>query len=409
MLNAVRRTAPFCLLVAVTLLSAFGIAMLYSTTADTYGERILTRQVVWMVTGAGLALAVNVVGYRRLGRWSVWILLAVALPLLYLVLGHVLDRLGVPDSILGRMPFTEGAINGSWRWLKIGPFSVQPSEFAKVAIILYLTHYYSSNPRYLDDFRKGLCLPLGIVGGVIVLVLLGGSLSITAITGMVVMGLLMVVGIRLRYFLIFVSIGMMLLMGVIMTSPERLERLTTFRQPELHRQDEGYQLFHSQLALGAGGWRGVGFNRSHMKELYLPEAHTDFIMAIVGEELGYAGILGVILLYLLLLVSAFAISVSAADREGTLLAFGIGLSLGLHAFANLGVVSGFLPTTGVTAPLISYGGSSMVSTWIGLGLLVNVAREALYADEWQDEPQVVERNPPPLVRYRKPGTESGTS
>jgi len=135
-----------------------------------------------------------------------------------------------------------------------------------------------------------------------------------------------------------------------------------------------------------------------MKESYLPEAHTDFILAVAGEELGYLGLLGVVALYLLLMGSALAIAITAADREGVLIGFGLGLSLGLHAFANLGVVSGFLPTTGVTAPLISYGGSSMLSTWLGLGLLVAIARTAHLEEHFEDELPETARPEPVLVR-----------
>ena len=146
-----------------------------------------------------------------------------------------------------------------------------------------------------------------------------------------------------------------------------MKRLTgSWLNPEKHRKTSGYQLYHSHLALGSGGLDGVGFNRSRMKQAYLPEAHTDFIMSIVGEELGFLGLLAVMLIYLLLM--------GAADRQGMLLGFGIGVSVGIHAFINLSVVSGLLPTTGVTAPLVSYGGSSMLITWVGIGILGNVAR-----------------------------------
>ncbi len=410
LMNALRRIAPYGLMMTVALLTAFGIAMLYSTTAHMAAERLLTRQFIWIVGGVCGACAINLVGYRRLGRWSLWLLLAVAVPLCLLALGHaleiVLKKAGISSAWLGSIPIIgSGARGGAWRWLDFGPFTVQPSEFAKILLILFLAHYYSANPRYVDDWRRGLLRPLALVGGVLVVVLLGGSLSITAITGSVVLAMLFVAGIRLRYFLIFVVAGLALLLAVTYVSKERLGRLTTYRNPELYAKKGGYQLYHSQLALGSGSWRGVGFNRSTMKEYYLPEAHTDFILAIVGEELGYFGLLTVIVLYLLLMGFAFAIGITAADREGMLLGFGVGFSLGMHGFANLGVVSGLLPTTGVTAPLISYGGSSMLATWLGIGLLIGVARVASQPGEIQEVTIEPIHRDPVLVTYARPGSE----
>ena len=148
MLSLFRRSAPYVLLVSVALLSAFGIAMLYSTTAFRHGEFYLTRQFIWIVAGGAAAIAVNLVGYRRLGRWSPWLVLGAALPLMYLAGAHALDIAGVPNSILGKLPLVgQGATKGAWRWLRAGPISVQPSEFAKIAIILFLARYYSANPR----------------------------------------------------------------------------------------------------------------------------------------------------------------------------------------------------------------------------------------------------------------------
>lgn len=371
------RLPTFVLFVSVSLLSVFGLVMLYSTTAATFGEGYLKLQVMWISVGLVAAAALALSDYRTLTVRSRWILLVVAIPLLYLAGVHFLHIAHVPDSILGRLPFIEGgATKGAYRWLNFGGRKFQPSEFAKLALILFVAWYYGRHPRYVESFWLGLVRPLAAAGAVTLAILLGGSLSVTLITSLVILAMLFVSGIRLRWFLLFGLTGVLLITTVLIVSPTRMARVTQYLHPEDNKEGGGYQLWAGMLALGSGNWHGVGFNRSHMKEKYLPEAHTDFIMAIVGEELGLVTVLGVIVMYLVLIGAAFAISMLAGDREGMLLAFGIGVAMGTQAFVNLAVVSGFLPTTGITAPLISYGGSSMVATWAGIGLLASIARHA---------------------------------
>ncbi len=367
--------AMIFLLVTVMSLSIFGLVMLYSTTAYMYGEQKLKQQTLWILLGMVAAILVHRVDYRKIGSYSHIILIGISIPLFYLGTIHILSKFGIPNSTLANLPFIgKGAIKGAYRWLSIGNRTIQPSEFAKLAIIIYLAKYFGSNPRYVESFKYGLLKPICIVGTVIVGILIGGSLSITVITCAVVMGMFFVAGIRLRYFVILIIFLVMAFIGIVMNSPVRASRITSFLNPEKYKRTTGYQLYSSQLALGSGQWYGLGFNKSRMKEYYLPEAHTDFIMAIVGEELGFAAMMSVILLYLAFIASAFMIGANAVDKEGMLLGFGIGCSIGFHALINIGVVSGFFPTTGVTAPLISYGGSSMLMTWISIGVLWNIAR-----------------------------------
>lgn len=368
------RVPALLLFISVTALTVFGVVMLYSVTADSHGERYLMLQAKWIATGIVGGLVLFALDYRRLTEKSRWALLLVGLPLLYLATLHLLSRLGVPDDALGRLPFATGAINGAFRWLKVGPYSVQPSEFAKIAIILYLAHYYGERPRAVDSLWRGLFLPMLLVGPLLNLVLLGGSLSVSFITGSVVFGMLFVAGVRLRYLTLPILAGLVLLMVALHLSPARRDRLIAFREPEKYADTIGYQLWQSQKALGSGGWLGVGPNQSRMKQFYLPEAHTDFILSIAGEELGFVTLTCVVLTYLMLLAGCFLAALGAADRVGMFVALGVGLSLGINAFVNLGVVTGFLPTTGVTAPLVSYGGSSMVVTWLGLGLVMSVLK-----------------------------------
>ena len=277
-------------------------------------------------------------------------------------------------GIAGHLPFISGPTKGSFRWLRLGPISLQPSEFAKPILILFLADHFARSARYIQEFKRGFLIPMGIAGGVIALILLGKNLSISVITSVVVAGLAFVAGVRMRYLAALAALGVVAVIALVKIDPERMSRLTVFRNPEAHQQGEGYQLWTSQLAMGSGGLRGMGFTNSRMKQFYLPEAHTDFIVAIVGEELGFLAVSVLILAYGLLMAAAFWIAALASDRQGILLSVGIGLSLGLHAFVNIGVVSGFGPTTGVTAPFLSYGGSSMLNSLLCVGLLLSVSR-----------------------------------
>ncbi len=370
------RIAAVLLIISVLALSIFGIVMLYSTSVAVYGEKLLIKQAKWICLGIFGAAVCCFMDYRVLCRHRRKILLLAALPLAYLALIHILALTGLSAQSLNRFPLVHG-VNGAYRWLFIGSYSIQPSEFAKLAIIVFMAGYYGLNPRWAPLFGRGLLRPLSVIGAVLLLILLGGSLSLTVISAAVVLVLLFVAGVRQRYFIILAAALGLMIWGVLALSPGRLRRVTeSWLHPENYRQTTGYQLHHSQVALGSASWAGVGFNRSRMKEHYLPEAHTDFIMAIVGEELGYLGLLLVTLMYLLLVGSAFLLGMLAVDRQGMLLGIGIGFSVGIHALANLAVVSGALPTTGVTAPLVSYGGSSMVVTWLGIGLLGSIARVA---------------------------------
>ena len=271
---------------------------------------------------------------------------------------------------------------------------MQPSEFATLGIILFLGRYFGYHSRHFHTFYRGFGKPMLAVGGVVVLILLGGDLSTTAITGAMIFCLSFVAGVRLRFLVLAGVLGVALAVAAMHASPTRMARFLYYRYPEQYQDNETYQLWASQLAIGSGGWRGLGFTESRMKRRYLPEAHTDFIVAIAGEELGFAGIALLLLLYATMIFSILWIGAMAADREGVLICSGVALALGLRAFVNIGVVGGFLPTTGVTAPLISYGGSSAVASLLGVGLVLNVGKVAhrIAMETALDRPQPA---PPP--------------
>jgi cell division protein FtsW len=223
--DRVRRTAMVVLILSVLALSVFGIVMLYSTSAAIYGEKLLIKQAQWIGVGILAATFVYFVDYRWLARYRVPLLILTALPLAYLAGVHVLSTQGVSPAILNRFPLVRN-VNGAYRWLFIGSISVQPGELAKLAIVLFLATYYGANPRWATQFKRGLFRPLMAVGPVVGLILLGGSLSITVITGAVVLILLFVAGVRLRYFLILGLSAALLVLLVLIMSTSRLKRVT---------------------------------------------------------------------------------------------------------------------------------------------------------------------------------------
>ncbi len=369
-------TVKAVLLLLVSFLVVFGLAILYSTTYAQFGEEKLVKQAVWIVVGALGACLIYRWDYHVFTRHSGPLLIAIGLPLAYLAAAAVLY--GPPFRLHGvvkHFPFVRGAVNGAFRWLRFGGHSIQPSEFAKVALILYLADYYHRHARHVELFMPGFLAPMFRAGLIIGLILLGRNLSVTVITGAVAMTLAFVAGVRVRFLTVGVLAGAALVCTTLWLSPNRSGRLDTFRNPEKYARDKGYQLWHSQLALGSGGFAGRGFTSSRMKQYFLPEAHTDFIMAIVGEELGFLMVAIILTAYLALAGTGFWLAAHAPDRAGMLVCTGVSTSLAVHAFVNLSVVSGFCPTTGVTAPFISYGGSSILASFLGVGLLFSVSRQ----------------------------------
>lgn len=361
-----------CLIICITLLLAFGLAMMYSTTAPVHGHAMLIKQSVFIVAGLFVAFMASRLDYRFLCKKANLVLIAAGALILPLTITFILDRFFIKD-IHKSIPIAHMA-KGAARWYKLGPISLQPAEFVKLAIIIFLGAYFQRNQNRMGHWKYELWKPSWRVGVVLGLVLLTGSLSFTSITIALVAVIYFVAGVRLRW---FAPLAMVFILGfglILLGDENRMNRWKYMSNPEEFQMNQGYQLWNSWLALGSGGLTGKGFTESRMKNKYLPEAHTDCILSIAGEELGFMGILFVVGLYVGLLLIAIAIARQACDVSGMLIASGIGVALSSHAFINIGVISGFLPTTGITAPFISYGGSSMVSGLLAVGLLFSINR-----------------------------------
>ncbi len=377
-LNAVRpgrTTLPSVdvgLIVAVSALVLFGLLMVYSASIalsdgpryESYGRfYFVGRHAVFILVGVLAALFTASVPLRV---WQKLALPLFALTLLMLVL--VL----VPG--IGR------EVNGARRWLPLGPVNFQPSELMKVAVLLYAADYVMRKQAHLQGFLRGfvpMALTLAVVG---LLLLMEPDLGAFIVIGAIAVGILFIGGINLKLFATLISLLMSGFLLLIWVSPWRRERIFVYLDPwnPDNAYGSAYQLSHSLIALGRGEWFGVGLGASVEKLHYLPEAHTDFIVAVIGEELGFVGILCLIGVFAYIVLRGFDIARQAMVLERVfdgLVAQGVALWLSVQAFINVGVCLGLLPTKGLTLPLVSYGGSGIVLNLVAVALLLRVDHE----------------------------------
>ena len=349
---------------AVVLLSA-GVVMVYSASAIVAADRFhdpyffLKKQLFWAVLGAGALWVALRVDYRLLEK-AVLPLLIVAGVLLVLVL--------VP-------PFGQ-AINGTRRWIRFGPVSFQPAELAKLALVLYLAAFLAKRRGDLTEFRTGAAPALAVAGLLAGLVLVQPDLGNCMTLIVVTFGLLYLAGSPARHLAWVAAPALPLIALAIWMAPYRLRRITAFVDPWSDPRGSGFQIIQSWLALGNGGLVGQGIGGSRQKLFYLPESHTDFIFAIVGEELGFVGAVAMVSLFAVLIWRGLRIGLRAADPFGAYLALGITVLLATQTLVNLGVVTGLLPTKGLPLPFISFGGSALLMTMVATGVLLNISQHA---------------------------------
>jgi len=374
-----RTMAPYDASLAWTalLLLAIGLVMVYSSSIAMAEASAHTGHRTWyflarhaMFVAAGLAAAAFAfqVPMRAWQKLAPWLFIAGAV-LLVLVL--------VPG--IGR------SVNGSRRWLSLAVINVQPSEFMKLAVVLYAASYAVRRAAFLhaeQPLRQ--TLVRGFLPLFAVMVVTGGLLLLEPDFGAFVVivaiafGILFLGGLDWRLFLGLAVLLPVALAGILVAAPYRLQRLTAFLDPWSDPLGKGYQLSHSLIAFGRGEWLGVGLGASVEKLLFLPEAHTDFLLAVIAEELGFAGVLVVIVLFTWLLFRAYAIGRQAARLErpfAALVAQGIGVWIGVQSFINIGVNMGVLPTKGLTLPLLSFGGSGIVANCVALAILLRIDYE----------------------------------
>ncbi|CAB4337387.1 unannotated protein [freshwater metagenome] len=351
------------LLTAVFCLVAFGAVMVYSASSaisvvagNGDGSGLLIRYLIFAALGfIGLTLAT---------RFPLKKLMALTGPLLAIALILL---------VAVKLPGIGVSVNGAQRWIGFGAFQFQPSELAKLALVLYTARFLADRPRGFK--RSGELLPLALViGAAIVLVATQPDLGTALVVAFTCAAMLVAAGIRLRWLAGYAGVGAVLVLLYSLSAPYRRARLTSFLNPWDHASDIGFQAVQGQIAIGSGGIFGRGLGQSVQKIFYLPEAHTDFILAIIGEELGILGLCGLLLLYVLVAWAGLRIAKAASGRYAKLLAAGLTSMIICQALLNLFAVLGIAPLTGVPLPFLSYGSTSLVTLLIAVGLLLNIAR-----------------------------------
>ena len=355
------------LIIAVLALMGIGLVMVASSSISiatrALGDPLyyFWRQSVYVALGLLMMLAATRIPLQ-VWRKSGPVLLAVGALMLMLVF--------VPG--LGR------EVNGSMRWLSLGPINLQPSEPMKLFMVLYLAGYLVRRGELVRNTVGGFIRPMSILAVIGVMLLFEPDYGATVVLFTTALGMLFLGGVPFWSFVGWASFVVVSMGVVVMAAPYRVDRMLTFMNPWAEPLGSGYQLTQALIAIGSGEWFGVGLGSSVQKLFYLPEAHTDFLFAVLAEELGMVGVLVVILLFTFVVWRAIAIGTRAemaGHAYGAYLAYGVGLLIGLQAFVNIGVNMGVLPTKGLTLPLMSYGGSSLLVNSFAVGLVMRVDHE----------------------------------
>lgn len=361
------RSIRLSLFTVTVILICVGVVMIYSASSIYAWEKyqdgffFLKRHLSFLVIGLVLTLFIMSIDYRKLRRFSKPLLI-IAFLLLVLVL----------------IPGVGREVSGARRWFRFKFLSFQPSEFANMAIIIYIADFICRKGNNIKTLVRGFLPPIFILGASVLLILLQPDLGTAIALVVVVFSMLFIAGVRLSYLGSLILAGLPVLYFLIFSVPYRRMRIMAFLNPWLDPRGSGFQIIQSQLALGSGGIFGVGLGQSRQKLFYLPAAHTDFIFSIIGEELGLIGTIGIIILFMIFIHQGFKILKNSADKFGYFLGLGLILIISFKAVVNIGVSCGVLPTKGLPLPFISYGGSSFVFDMISVGILLNIARTGEY-------------------------------
>lgn len=349
------------------LLIGLGLVMVYSASiAIAEGSRATGYQPTYFLMRHGLFVVVGVLVA----------VIAFQIPLrLWQQAAPYLFLLGAGLLVLVLVPGVGREVNGSQRWISLNFVTLQPSEFMKLFAVLYAADYAARKAAHMASFRKGFLPMFMVMMGVGWLLLREPDFGAFVVITVIAMGILFLGGMNWKLFAGLLALLLAGFIVLILTSPYRLQRVVGFMDPWADPYGKGYQLSHALIAFGRGEWLGVGLGASVEKLFYLPEAHTDFLLAVIAEELGFVGVIAIILAFGWIVVRAFMIGRRAAALErnfSALAAQGIGLWIGMQAIINIGVNTGMLPTKGLTLPLVSFGGSALVATCCALAVLLRV-------------------------------------
>lgn len=368
----------FTLMITPILLTGFGIVMIYSASmvlAVMEGHEsthYLIKQTQWFI--------ISMIGF----------IFCSAFPYKYYQKLMKIIILVVLTLLVGVLIFGN-EVNNAKSWFDFGPVSMQPAEFAKIGLIMYLASIYSKKQSYINDFKTGVLPPLIMTGIILGLIFMQPDIGTASIIFLIACSVIFSSGIKFKHLSILILVGLIVIALAIpqMVTDERLARFTGAYQPFETPKTDGYHLIQSYLSIGVGGLSGEGLGHSIQKLGYLLEPHTDFIMAIIAEELGFIGVVIVIGMLCIIVLRGIFISRKCEDSFGALLAIGISSMVGVQAFINLGAISGLLPITGVPLPFVSYGGSSLLVMLSSMGILNNIAKSVKKKDL---EPVAVNKN-----------------
>lgn len=356
----------FVLFLTTLALIAIGLVMVFSSSAVTAGVwyddafYFFKRQLLWALVGIIGMIVVMKINYLRLKDFAIPLFV---ITMIFLLL--VVTPLGIGTK-------------GSTRWLGIGALSFTPSELAKLAMVMFLAKTMEVNLANISSFKKGIAPYIITILLVCGLIMMQPDLGTSFAIAGTMFFMLLVAGARWTHLGMIAVSGLGAVAALIAVAPYRMNRFIAFLNPWKYASKEGFQTIQSLYALGSGGLFGMGLGRSRQKFFYLPEQHTDFIFSILGEELGFIGASLVIALFILFAWRGFKIAINAPDTFGSLLAAGITIMIVFQAAINIGVASGALPVTGIPLPFISYGGSSLLFTMAGVGVLLNISRYSSY-------------------------------
>jgi cell division protein FtsW len=352
--------------VVVLLLMTIGVVMIYSASTAIALKKFsdpayfIKRHLLYFFIGLTVMTVASCVPYRWFRTW--WVLLmAMTLSVLIAVL----------------IPGVGKEVNNAQRWIQIGSFSLQPAEFAKVVWVIYLAVYLSKKEESIRQFAVGFLPPMILCGVFCFLILLESDFGTPFMISLITVSMLALGGVPWRYLLALTAPALAVFYWFVYSVPYRWERITAFRNPWTDPLDSGYQLIQAWIAVGTGGVLGKGLGAGQQKLFFLPEPYTDFIFAVIGEEMGFLGVFAVVMLFALLLWTGFRIALHAPDFLGSILAIGLTMLFSFQALINMGVVLGLFPTKGLPLPFISYGGSSFTANSLAAGILLNIARNSL--------------------------------
>jgi len=346
-------------------LTCLGIVMVFSSSSimamREHGDSLyfLKRQGLYALIGFSLMAILMHFNYQYLRKLAVPILLLCIIMLVLVLIPGIGARIG-----------------GAKRWIRLLGFSLQPAEFAKLGLIIFMAHSLARKQDKMKSFKLGFIPYMGLLAILLGLMLMQPDLGSALTLALVAMIMMFIAGTRLAYIAGLGVLALPFLYFLVMNVDYRRKRIMAFLNPWEDPSNTGFQIIQSWIAFGSGGPLGNGLGESKQKLFFLPEAHTDFIFAVVGEELGFIGVIIIAAMFLLLVMRGFRAATHAPDNFGSYLAFGMSLLIGIEAFVNMAVVMGLVPTKGLALPFLSYGGSSLMASLMAVGIILNVSSKS---------------------------------